>query len=83
MNEDKKIEIYSSPTCHYCIDLKKFLDEKGVKYTEYDVTVDDEKRKELLERSQQVGVPVMFINDTEMIDGFDKEKIVASLGLSE
>ncbi len=83
MNEDKKIEVYSSPTCHYCVDLKKFLDEKGVQYTEYDVTTDEEKRKELLERSQQVGVPVMFINDTEMIDGFDKEKIVASLGLSD
>ncbi len=80
---DKKIEIYSSPTCHHCIDLKKFLDEKGVQYTEYDVTTDEVKREELLERSKQVGVPVMFIDDTEMIDGFDKEKIIESLGLSE
>ena len=78
---DKKIEVYTSPTCHYCVDLKKFLDEKGVEYIEYDVTADEEKRKELVERSQQVGVPIMFINDSEMIDGFDKEKITASLGL--
>ena len=78
----KKIEVYTSPTCHYCVDLKKFLDEKGVEYIEYDVTADEEKRKELVERSQQVGVPIMFINDSEMIDGFDKEKITASLGLS-
>ena len=52
-------------------------------YTEYDVTTDDEKRQELLDRSQQVGVPIMFVDDTEMIDGFDKERIIEVLGLSE
>ena len=80
---DKKIEIYTSPTCHYCVDLKKFLDEKGVKYIDYDVTADEEKRKELVERSQQVGVPVMFIDEKEMIDGFDKERVTTALGLSD
>ena len=81
--KDKKIEIYSSPTCPYCVDLKKFLDERNITYIEYDVTADAEKREELIKRSQQVGIPIMFIDDSEMIDGFDKEKIMASLGLSE
>lgn len=79
---EKKVEIYTSPTCHFCTELKAFLDEKKVTYTEYDVTADEEKRKELIDRSQQVGVPVMFIDDTEMIAGFEKEKIAAALGLS-
>ena len=80
--EEKKVEIYTSPTCHFCTELKTFLDEKNVSYIEYDVTADEEKRKELTDRSQQVGVPVMFVNDTEMITGFDKEKVVAALGLA-
>ena len=79
---DKKVEIYTSPTCHFCKDMKGFLDEKKVMYTEYDVTADEEKRKEMTERSQQMGVPVMFIDDSEMIVGFDREKITAALGLS-
>ena len=80
---DKKVEIYTSLTCHFCKDLKAFLDEKSVMYTEYDVSVDEEKRKELTERSQQMGVPVVFIDDKEMIVGFDREKIIAALGMSE
>lgn len=80
---EKKIEIYSSPTCHFCVDLKAFLDEKGVKYTEYDVTADEEKRKELTERSKQMGVPVMFVDDKKMITGFDKKEVLEALGLSE
>lgn len=79
---DKKVEIYTSPTCHFCKDLKGFLDEKGVVYTEYDVTADEEKRKELTERSQQIGVPVMFVDGTDMIVGFDREKVMAAIGLS-
>ena len=80
---DKKVEVYTSPSCHFCNDLKEFLTEKGVTYTEYDVLADEEKRKELTERSQQMGVPVVFVDETEMIVGFDKEKISAALGLTE
>ena len=80
---DKKVEIYTSPTCHFCTDLKAFLKEKGVEYTEYDVSANEEKRKELIERSQQMGVPVMFVNDSEKIEGFDKEKVIEVLGISE
>ncbi len=80
---DKKIEIYTSPGCHFCKDLKNFLDERSIAYTEYDVTADEEKRKELTERSQQLGVPVMFIDNTEMIVGFDKQKVMEALGITE
>lgn len=80
---EKKVEIYTSPTCHFCTDLKAFLDEKGVAYTEYDVTADEEKRKELTERSQQMGVPVTFIDGTQMIDGFDKDRLTEALGLNK
>lgn len=78
----KKIEIYTSPTCHFCKDLKAFLDDRSITYTEYDVSADEEKRNELVERSKQLGVPVIFIDD-EMIVGFDTGKVKDALGLSE
>ena len=81
--EQKKVEIYTSPTCHYCKDLKGFLDEKSITYEEYDVTADEERRKELTERSQQMGVPVMFVDTDTMIVGFDREKVMEALAISE
>lgn len=79
---NKKIEIFSSPTCHFCKDLKAFLDEKNIEYIDYDVSANEEYRNQLVERSQQLGVPVTFIGD-EMIIGFDKPKIMELLGITE
>lgn len=70
----KKVTIYSTPTCVYCEIAKEFFKEKGVEYTEYDVSVDTEKRQEMVEKSGQMGVPVILIGE-DMIVGFDKEKV--------
>ena len=59
---------------------KDFFKEKNVAYIEFDVASNLEKRKEMLERSGQMGVPVIFIGE-EMIIGFEKPKIVELLGL--
>jgi glutaredoxin-like YruB-family protein len=77
----KTITIYSTPTCHFCNMTKDFLTEKGIGYTEYNVAQDLEKRQEMIQRSGQMGVPVIFVGD-EMIIGFDKERLETSLGLS-
>ncbi len=76
----KKVTIYSTPTCHYCNLAKDFFKEKNVQYETFDVAADLEKRKEMIERSGQMGVPVIFI-DNEMIVGFDQPKIASLLGL--
>jgi glutaredoxin-like YruB-family protein len=76
----KKVTIYSTPTCHFCHMAKDFFDENGVKYDDYDVASDLNKRKEMLEKSGQMGVPVIFIGD-EMIIGFDEDKIKEELGM--
>ncbi|HUQ30118.1 MAG TPA: glutaredoxin domain-containing protein [Candidatus Paceibacterota bacterium] len=78
---DKKITIYSTPTCHFCHMTKDFLTEKGIGYTDYDVAHDLTKRQEMIQKSGQMGVPVIFIGD-EMIIGFDKEKIASTLGIA-
>jgi len=79
---DKQITIYSTPTCHFCQMTKDFLKEKGIGYNEFNVASDLEKRQEMIQKSGQMGVPVIFVGD-EMIIGFDKERLVSTLGITE
>jgi glutaredoxin len=60
---------------------KEFFLEKGVAYSEYNVAIDLEKRKEMIEKSGQMGVPVIFV-DNDMIIGFDKAKLSSLLGIA-
>jgi len=75
-----QVTIYSTPTCHFCHMAKDFFKEKGVAFTEYNVASDLEKRKEMVAKSGQMGVPVIVIGD-EFVVGFNKPKIVQLLGL--
>jgi glutaredoxin-like YruB-family protein len=79
--EEKKVVVYTTPTCMYCNMLKAFFDEKEVKYEMIDVSVNTEKAKYLAEKTGQLGVPVTEI-DGEFIIGFDQEKISEILGLN-
>ena len=45
----KEVIIYSTPTCHFCHIAKDYFNEKGIKYTEYDVMADAEKRQEMVD----------------------------------
>ncbi len=78
---DKKVTIYSTPTCHFCQMTKDFLKDKGIAYTEHNVASDLEKRQEMIQKSGQMGVPVIFVGD-ELIVGFDQERLVSSLGIT-
>jgi glutaredoxin 3 len=78
---NKTVTIYSTPTCHFCQMTKEFLKEKGIAYTDFDVAHDLEKRQEMIQKSGQMGVPVIFVGD-EMIVGFDKERLESSLGIA-
>lgn len=61
---------------------KDFLDENHIAYTDYDVAQNLEKRQELIQRSGQMGVPVIVVGD-EVIIGFDRERLAAALGIKE
>ncbi|HEV7702260.1 MAG TPA: glutaredoxin family protein [Candidatus Paceibacterota bacterium] len=76
----KEVTIYSTQSCHFCHMAKEFFKEKNVAYTEHDVAGDAEQRKDMIEKSGQMGVPVIIIGD-ELIIGFNKPKIVELLGL--
>ena len=66
----KKIVIYTTNTCPYCITAKKLLDEKKLTYTEVRVDLDDEERETMITRSGRRTVPQIFIDD-ELIGGYD------------
>lgn len=78
---DKTVTIYSTPTCHFCHMAKDFFTEKGVAFTDYNVATDLEKRQEMIQKSGQMGVPVIFVGD-ELIVGFDKERLASTLGIA-
>ena len=80
-DKNKKVTIYSTPTCIYCNLAKEHFDENGVKYEDFDVAADMERREEMLEKSGQMGVPVIFVG-SEMIIGFDKERLASILGVA-
>ena len=76
----KNVIIYSTPTCHFCHLAKDFFKANNVAYTEYDVASNLEKRKEMVTKSGQMGVPVIIIGD-QMVIGFNKPKVAGLLGL--
>lgn len=77
----KNVTIYSTPNCTYCKMTKDFLNEHKIAFTEYDVAADAAKRAEMVERSDQMGVPVTVIDDSVII-GFDKGALSQILGIT-
>jgi len=77
---DKKVLVYSTPTCPYCIRTKQFLKDNNISFEDIDVSRNQAAAEEMISKSGQMGVPVLDISG-EMIVGFDKEKIKQALGI--
>ena len=71
---DKKVVIYSTPTCPYCKRAKDYLSKKGITYTDFNVAQDREKAKEMIQKSGQMSVPVITIGD-KVIVGFNQAQL--------
>lgn len=83
----KKVTIYSTPTCGHCGQLKMWLTEKGVKYDEFNVQMDEKARDFIVRKSGQMGVPVTIITDDKdgneaIVIGFDPVKIAELLEIN-
>ena len=70
-----KVEIYSTASCHFCHMAKEFFKEKGVAYTDYNVGTDPEKRQEMVEMTGQLGVPVIVVDQKDVVIGFDQKAL--------
>ena len=77
---DKNVKVYSTPTCPWCIRTKQFLKDHNISFEDIDVSSNQQAAEEMVQRSGQMGVPVVDING-QIIVGFDKEKINTALGL--
>jgi glutaredoxin 3 len=71
---DKTIAVYSTPTCPYCHQVKQYLQDKGVSFTDYNVATDMDARNTMVQKSGQLGVPVIVI-DGEVVVGFNRSKL--------
>ncbi|MEI8130028.1 MAG: glutaredoxin family protein [bacterium] len=77
-----KVTVYSTPSCHFCHMAKDYFKEKGVEFTDIDVAADPAKRKEMVDLTKQLGVPVIRIDDSFVV-GFNKPRLMELLGLSD
>jgi glutaredoxin len=79
----KKVTVYSTSTCPYCVMLKRWLGDKNVEYTEYLVDKNPIAAQQMVQLSGQMGVPFTTIeDDDEMIKvlGFDLSKLQTIFG---
>ena len=77
---DHTVTVYSTPSCPYCIKAKEFLKENNIEFENIDVSSDQEKAQEMIDKTGQMGVPVIDI-EGQLIVGFDKAAITKALGL--
>jgi len=75
-----KVTIYTTPSCGYCQMTKAFFKEHEVEYEEKDVAADEAAREEMVNKTQQMGVPVIDVDSTVVI-GFDQTKLAQLLGI--
>ena len=78
----KPVSIYTTETCGYCKMAKEYFQKNNVEYQEFDVGRDLAKRQEMIEKSGQMGVPVITVGD-DVIVGFNKPRLQEMLGLAE
>lgn len=78
--KNKKIIVYGTSTCPWCDKVKDFLKEKKVEFEYIDVAADQEKAKEMVKKSGQMGVPVIDVDGT-IVTGFDINKLKELLKL--
>lgn len=74
------VEIYSTPTCHFCHMAKDWFAAHGVSYQDHNVATDLEKRKEMVEITGQLGVPVIKIGNEVMV-GFNPDHMAKILNI--
>lgn len=74
------VTIYTTPTCVYCKATKQFFADHGVEYSEKNVVEDEVARTEMIEKSGQLGVPVIDI-DGKIIIGFNKKRFIELLNI--
>jgi glutaredoxin 3 len=74
----KRVTVYTTTTCPYCVMVKNFLREQGVPFEEVNVQQDPVAARKLVETTGQIGVPQIEI-DGQWVIGFDPDAIMQLL----
>ncbi|MDD3774099.1 MAG: glutaredoxin domain-containing protein [Patescibacteria group bacterium] len=86
MTKNYQITIFHTPSCPYCHMAMDYFDAKNIEYTAWDLSKNPEKAQEMMEKSNQSGVPVIIINkngEEKIIIGFNQLEINEILDLKE
>jgi len=75
-----EVKIYTTPPCVYCKMAKAYFKENSIEYKEVDVASDLKARQEMIEKSGQIGVPVIDVGG-KIVVGFDKGRLSDLLGI--
>jgi len=74
------VKLYSAPDCMFCEKVKHFLQNHKIEFVEVDVSVDRDAAIELVEKSGQLGVP-MLDADGKILIGYDKDELRKAFGI--
>lgn len=73
-----KVKIYSTPTCPFCNRAKEFFKKHKIEYEDINVAENEKARNEMVEKSRQMGVPVIEVGD-KIIVGFNEQELKKKL----
>ena len=82
MISQAKVVVFSTPTCTFCNQAKRYFREKNIRFTDVDVSRDQSAARDMMRRTGQMGVPVILINNKPII-GFDRPKINQMLNIKD
>lgn len=77
----RKVEIYSTSSCHFCHLAREFFATNNISFIDYNVGIDTVKRAEMMDKSGQMGVPVIVIDDKDVVIGFDRKSLTRLLDI--
>ena len=77
---ESKVKVYSTLNCPWCHKAKEFLKANKIPYEDINVAEDEEARNDMIEKSGQMGVPVIDVNGMIII-GYDVGQIKKALKL--
>ncbi len=78
--KQSRVIVFTTPTCSFCKAVKQYFRQKGVRFKEVDLTRDPAAARDVVRRTKQQGVPVIYIGSKYVI-GFDRPKINKLLDL--
>jgi glutaredoxin 3 len=76
----KRVIVFSTPTCTYCRQAKRYLRERGVRFRDVDVSKDPQAARDMVRRSGQQGVPVIQVG-SKVVVGFNRAEVDRLLDL--